>query len=639
MKENVEPLINNSFLEKRYRIRAVLGEGGMSRVYLADDARLKIKVAIKENLQTSEGARRQFTQEAEILARLSHPNLPRVSDYFSDDETTRQYFVMDFIAGDDLAKVIQRERVLAETTALDWIAQILDALEYLHGQKPPVLHRDIKPYNIKITPAGKAMLVDFGIAKIYDPRELTRTGARAFTPGYASPEQHSLHTEERSDIYSVGATLYTMLTGAVPPEAPLRVSGVKNLIPPRELNTAISRRAEMVMMTAMEVETKRRWASAAQMRAELRLSDAAPEPLPRREPELTTFTPPPTPQPKPIAPRKLELPALKIPWRNMFTIAGGIGGIIIAGIICVGSLGLFSNVVTTISSAPTSTATAIATQVTPSVTIALAPTIAPTNTATQIPTTTPSRTPTPSQSLGIGSTKISSIDGATMVYVPAGDFTMGSNDGENDEKPVHTVYLDAFWIDKFEVTNALYGKCVDAGKCSAPSENKSYTRSLYYGNSQFANYPVIYVSWEDANKYCGWASKRLPTEAEWEKAARGTDARVYPWSNIFDKNALNSSEGGKGDTTAVGSYASGASPYGAMDMAGNVWEWVADWYDPSYYSNAPRIRNNPKGPSSGQYHVVRGGSWFDDRSHVRAAFRDYGFPVIWTIGVGFRCVE
>ena len=197
---------------------------------------------------------------------------------------------------------------------------------------------------------------------------------------------------------------------------------------------------------------------------------------------------------------------------------------------------------------------------------------------------------------------------------------------------------DAFWIDKFEVTNALYKKCEDAGKCSTPSDRKSYTRDSYYGNSQFDNYPVIYISWNDANAFCTWVGRRLPTEAEWEKAARGTEKWTYSWGNTFDKNLLNSSEGGRGDTTAVGSYPSGANPYGALDMSGNVWEWVADWYDSYYYSISPR--NNPRGPSSGGYRVLRGGSFYTNADSARAMSRSFILKPDNRLGyVGFRCVE
>jgi formylglycine-generating enzyme required for sulfatase activity len=266
----------------------------------------------------------------------------------------------------------------------------------------------------------------------------------------------------------------------------------------------------------------------------------------------------------------------------------------------------------------------------------VAPTAAP-PTITPMPTKAPVA---PTAAPRAGDTRAFAPDNAPMVFVPAGDFTMGSSDADkdaaSDEKPQHTVYLDAFWIDKYEVTNAQYKKCVDAGKCSRPSESKSYTRSSYYGNASFDNYPVIYVSWNDAKTYCEWAGKRLPTEAEWEKAARGADGRIYPWGNTFDISKVNA-ERKVGDTTEVGAYPAGASPYGALDMAGNVWEWVADWYSANYYASSPR--NNPMGPSSGQYRVVRGGAWFNDGHDVRAAVRDRSTPTYAYDSVGFRCAR
>lgn len=227
-------------------------------------------------------------------------------------------------------------------------------------------------------------------------------------------------------------------------------------------------------------------------------------------------------------------------------------------------------------------------------------------------------------------------DSAEMAFVPAGEFTMGSDSGEHDEKPMHRILLDAFWIDVFEVINAQYKKCVDAGKCQPPSSSSSNRNSSYFGNSQFDNYPVIYVSWEDANAYCAWAGKRLPAEAEWEKAARGTDARIYPWGNDWDVNKVNA-DNRVGDTTPVGSYPAGVSPYGALDMAGNVLEWVADWYDSGYYANSPR--ENPKGPFSEAYRVLRGGAWNLNRVNVRAADRINITPDDRYSNVGFRCAQ
>jgi len=277
------------------------------------------------------------------------------------------------------------------------------------------------------------------------------------------------------------------------------------------------------------------------------------------------------------------------------------------------------------------------------------PTMAPSPTRTIAPPTStptitprpPTLTPTPTPTPGIGSSKIFIVDGATMMFVPAGEFTMGSNDND-DERPPHPVSLDAFWMDKFEVSNALYKKCVDAGKCAVPSEKKSFTRPVYYGDARYDHFPVIYVSWNDANAYCTWAGKRLPTEAEWEKAARGpsseaSDRRMFPWGNTFDANLVNSSEGFRGDTVAVDSLPNGASGYGMLNLAGNVWEWVADWYDPNYYANAPR--NNPKGPSAGQQRVLRGGAWFFNQLSVRTSLRFNYQPGSGSYLVGFRCVQ
>jgi formylglycine-generating enzyme required for sulfatase activity len=216
----------------------------------------------------------------------------------------------------------------------------------------------------------------------------------------------------------------------------------------------------------------------------------------------------------------------------------------------------------------------------------------------------------------------------SMIFVPAGEFIMGSN----------TVHLDAFWIDKTEVTNAMYARCVQAGHCSAPRANRSHTREIYYGDHEFDDYPVIYVSWVDAQNYCSWAGGRLPTEAEWEKAARGTDGRPFPWGEV-DPAGVGDLLNYRGqDTTRVGLYPAGASPYGVLDMAGNVSEWVADWLSLDYYNSPPS--ENPLGPDSGEYRVWRGGSWATSLTElVHTSSRTGNFPMDASGGIGFRCAR
>ena len=225
-----------------------------------------------------------------------------------------------------------------------------------------------------------------------------------------------------------------------------------------------------------------------------------------------------------------------------------------------------------------------------------------------------------------------------MVYVPAGEFQMGSEDGEENEKPVHTVYLDAFWIDQTEVTTAMYGKCVDAGVCDLPSSTKSSTRDSYYGNSEYNDYPVIYVFWNDTVTYCEWADRRLPTEAEWEKAAswnEETQAKhVYPWGDSIDCSQANYG-GCVGDTTIVGSYENGKSSYFAYDMGGNVSELVSSLYKSYPYHE---IDGREDLTASG-LRVVRGGTWNYSNNIVRSTRRNGTYSSRAYDNIGFRCAH
>jgi serine/threonine protein kinase len=202
------PLATGTVLRDCYRIDALLGAGGMGAVYQAWDTRFDQYVAIKENAMASPASARQFEREAKMMARLRHPSLPRVVDYFVTPDGA-QYLVMDYVEGEDLAQMLKRVGPLDEVRALAWIEQVCDALAYLHGRKPPIIHRDVKPQNIKVTPQGEVFLVDFGIAKVGDAQARTETGALGVTPGFSPPEQYGTGgTDVRSDVYALGATLY-----------------------------------------------------------------------------------------------------------------------------------------------------------------------------------------------------------------------------------------------------------------------------------------------------------------------------------------------------------------------------------------------------------------------------------------------
>jgi formylglycine-generating enzyme required for sulfatase activity len=298
--------------------------------------------------------------------------------------------------------------------------------------------------------------------------------------------------------------------------------------------------------------------------------------------------------------------------------------------------------------APSPTATFIATQVPTDVI----------STSTEIPNSLPAITgidsPTPTEGAPTATQAPTAVvtltasgplsefidsKGVPMVLVPEGDFQMGGGDpnAEGDEKPVRSVTLNAYYIDRSEVTNVLYKACVDDSTCKPPLHSYFFSESpnhIYYGNSQYDNYPVVYVDWNMAKAYCEWRGARLPTEAQWEKAARGdSDTRRYPWEGKeltcqeanFQK-CVNS-------TSEVNSWQDGKSPFGAYDMAGNVWEWVADWYSANYYQNS--LLRNPTGPNSGQSRVVRGGSWA--KYDVRVSNRLAVAPSSATFDIGFRC--
>jgi len=703
------PLSIGQILQGRYRILRPLGQGGMGAVYLAEDTRLSSRCAVKESVpdpaaspQALAQLRQQFQLEARTLAGLSHPNLPKVTDYFS--EAGNEYLVMEYVEGEDLAAVLARHgKPLPEKPVLIWADQALAALEYLHSRQPnPIIHRDIKPGNIILTPAGQVKLVDFGLVKLFDPANpRTATAMKGLgTPEYTPLEQYAGgagYTDARSDIYALGATLYHLLTGAAPANAPQRSLNPASLAAPRRLNPALPPTTEAALLKALEIHPDQRFQTAKEMRQALAgartgITPPAPPPLGPTRPRAAgrwpnwrlwavraglllilallaflafrpggflapapTITPtavarapaPATPSPTRTPPRPTEAPKAAVatdtpaptPTRRAATATST----------------LAPRPAATLTPPPAGAASAADLTAT-----AIFGTIeALARLPSRTPTQTPSRAPTPTVTLTPDATRTAAVarvnalatatavgvavpddvyfnptDLALYVRVPAGEFQMGSSDGDSDaysnEKPQHTVSLDEFWIMQMEVTKGQYQGCVAAGKCAAPS----------CSGTGRGDHPVVCVAWQDAADYCAWAGGRLPTEAEWEKAARGPstgsgDGRRYPWGNDAPDGMRLNYNGNVGNTTAVGSYPSGASPYGALDMAGNVWEWVADWYSKTTYSQPALV--NPPGPANGSYRVMRGGGWTSPAIDLRLTYRQAYVPFSAWIDVGFRC--
>ena len=624
----------------RYHILEQLGEGGMAVVYKAFDTRVETDVAVKvirtEKFTPEVLARalKRFEREAKALARLTHPNIVKVMDY--GEYENRPYLVMPYLPGGNLKQLLKERGRLNWQEAARTLIPVARALEYAHSQG--VIHRDVKPSNILITQSGEYMLTDFGVAKVIEEEatvDLTGTAAAVGTPEYMAPEQIGKNIDHRVDIYALGIVYYEMLTGRRPYEAdtPLAVlvkQASEPLPRPRQYAPELPERAEQILIKALAKKPGERYQGMGELAAALEglitasTSAKTKESAPKRErPAIPE-------QPAPAPVRRTASPSSPgVNWKRWIPIAAlvallGIGLVLGGGLLKMGQQG----------QGPLA---GLATDTAP-------PTRTPLPINTPVKTSTPVFTPTPiftsTPQYQIGSTWTRPADGMVMVYVPEGNFTMGSNNGDPDEQPVHTVYLDAFWIDKTEVTNAMYALCVQAGACQLPSDYSSYTRSSYYGNSQYADYPVIYVDLNDAQTYCEWAGMRLPTEAEWEKAARGTDGRTYPWGDAVPTCSLANlwgfSGGCTGDTDAVGNHPGGASPYGALDMAGNVWEWVADRYDSWYYRQSPS--NNPQGPTNGDGNV-RGGSWNVNAISIRSANRSRGnFENTGSL-IGFRCAR
>jgi serine/threonine-protein kinase len=572
---------------------------------------------------------------------------------------------------------------------LPWIRQVCDALEYLHTRTPPIIHRDIKPRNIVITPDNRAVLVDFGISKAYNVDHTTTMGARAVTHGFSPPEQYGVgRTDTRSDVYALGATLYMLLTGRVPPDGPDLASGTAFLEPPRALNPAISEATGAAIVASMAPTISQRLGSAGLLRSALSpgATPAAPtlplaSPLPpTAQVGALTEGDEPSKRSGPVAPGGPIDPGRPVkPGRFPWHWAGSaLGLVVLIAVIFWAWSSLGGRAETT---TPAATAQAgLTTEATPPPATlqaaTTAPTAEPTAAATPEPTVAPTAQPSPTPTVTAEPPQLGDVRAAPRggvvaeeVFVPAGSFVMGSDAGAANEQPSHDVTLDAFWLDRTEVTNAQFAAFVaDTGYVTAAERAGGGNTATASGPTFTAGadwrhplgpdssldgrdeHPVVLVTWHDAAAFCAWAGGRLPSEAEWEYAARGAAGLVYPWGNEFDGPRLNTCDHScplpQADTSfddsfnftaPAGSFRDGASWVGILDMSGNAWEWVNDWYAADAYATSPA--ENPTGPPTGDARVLRGGAWSAGRDNARASFRSFAPPEGRGNSVGFRCAQ
>ncbi|NJP06949.1 MAG: SUMF1/EgtB/PvdO family nonheme iron enzyme [Chloroflexaceae bacterium] len=486
---------------------------------------------------------RTFQSEFTALKNLRHNHLPRYYAVFEAEGNG--YLVMELIPGQSLADVLEHQlgQPLAEAQVLGYAIQLCDVLTYLHQQTPPILHRDIKPANIRLTPDGLVKLVDFGLLK--QGSEATHSSRRGGTPAYAPLEQWdgiAQHTGPRSDLYSLAASLYHLLTGQAPMSAATRITTHRDpLQPPHQHNPQISAHVSAVLMQALSIKADQRQASVAAFKQAL-LSGPETSPAPAIKPI------------RPLTRLKTARSAQRPDW---------------------------------------------------------------------LP---------------------------EMIDIPAGPFLMGSSNhdamAEAHEHPQHRLTLPPYTIGKTPVTNSQFRPFVEGDGYTNPAywtgygwqwrQQQNRDRPFWWHDQQWngADYPVVGITWYEAVAYCRWISAqtgreyRLPSETEWEKAARGDDGRIWPWGNRWDPNCCNSEEAGKERTTPVGSYPNGASPYGVLDMAGNVWEWCATHRGKQYpYQigdewNTDYLERRGWNDST----VLRGGCWGNAQQYVRGTKRNSGDP-------------
>lgn len=646
-------------LQDRYRITGTLGRGGMGAVYEATDLRFGSVVALKETLVSGVELDKAFEREAKLLNKLRHAALPVVFDYFANGQG--QFLVMQHIPGDDLAALLDKNGgPFPQEVVIHWAEQLLDVLDYLHTQKPPIIHRDIKPHNLKLTPRGELILLDFGLSKtsaVGATKATTSVSLLGYTPQYASFEQiNASGTDARSDLYSLAATLYHLLTASPPVDALTRAQQVMNgmadpLPRANEINAAVSEQVANALSAAMSMNREQRPINARTLRALLCKEDGSPC-FANTVGGATITVDLPTHmrgQTEPRAPEEASeqkashtdptaaqvTSSTQPRSRGALALKGGLALVVV--LLIVAGAFLWRNM---------RASTRPSTTVGPPIETPAAP-----GTRAPVPGENSFRFTTVqldangkvvaqevkearffTEDLGNGA----SLD---MVAMPAGRYLMGAPETEAkqypDESPQHEVTLPRFYLSKFEVTQAEW-----RAVAALPKVN----RDLNPEPARFKGdeLPVESISWDEASEFCARLSKKsgrayqLPSESEWEYAARAGSLKAFTFGETVTADLVNLDGTAPYELAAVGVFRQQTVPVGSLgianafglyDIHGNVWEWCAGEYHANY-EGAPTDGSARQSNAEVKYRVLRGGGWdslgVDCRSASRLSYAQAG---------------